>query len=70
LNYLRYALRPLLILVDRLCSDRYKIYNIVNAPKVSKIGFQIGEFKGLGHLGGYRFPSFASRTRLGGSLLT
>jgi hypothetical protein len=40
------ALRRLLFLVDRLCSDRCKIDNIMNAPDVSKIGFQIGEFKG------------------------
>jgi len=44
-----------------LCSDRYKIDNIVNAPEVSKIEFQIGEFNPLGHLGGSgktrrRFP--------------
>ena len=51
------ALCRLLILVYPLCSDRYKIDNIVNAPEVSKIGFQIGRIQG--------FTAFRPSRRLG-----
>src|SRR5260370_26640339 len=77
---LRPALCRLLILVDPLCSDRYKIDNIVNAPEVSKIGFQIGRIRGFRppwRLGiekivdGYSsIPFPASRAGWGGTLLT